>query len=266
MSSVTGRISEIRQPWGGYIKPSQFKEISFNDGIKLEEENLHASIIGMVVDYLTRYLTGASVQEAFKISILGYENRIQLLGKIIIIKDKLKKIHIETLLNQIKGLDDKSITAACKACTYDVWFRNHMGAAMAKGADETTPDKPTIENIKTMVNRSIAFWKKYGPITVDGFTFENDGYTETVNSGDGDYLTSDTLWDFKVSKSKPNSKHTLQLLMYWIMGQHSGKNEFITIKRLGIFNPRLNTAYLLDISTISDEIIKEVETNVICYT
>lgn len=148
MSSVTGRISEIRQPWGGYIKPSQFKEISFNDGIKLEEENLHASIIGMVVDYLTRYLTGASVQEAFKISILGYENRIQLLGKIIIIKDKLKKIHIETLLNQIKGLDDKSITAACKACTYDVWFRNPMGLLWQKGLMKQHPTNQLLRTLK----------------------------------------------------------------------------------------------------------------------
>ena len=46
---------------------------------------------------------------------------------------------------------------------------------------------------------------------------------------------------------------------------YSGKSEFKTIKRLGIFNPRLNTAYLLDMSAVSEEIIKEVETEVICY-
>ncbi len=51
MSSVTGRINEIKQPRGGYIKPSQFKEQSFNDGIELGEENIHASVVGMAVDY-----------------------------------------------------------------------------------------------------------------------------------------------------------------------------------------------------------------------
>lgn len=265
MSSVTGRISEIKQPRGGYIKPSQFHEISFNDNITLGEENLHASIMGIVIDYLTRLMTGTSVEDAFKISITGYQKRVMLLGKGIIRKDKLKKIDIETLLKQIKGLDDKSITAACKACAYDVWLRNPMGAAMAKGADEIAPDKTTIENIKIMVNRSITFWEKYGPVTVNEFTFETAGYTETVDSGDGDYLTEDTMWDFKVSKSKPTNKHTLQLLMYWIMGQHSGKKEFKNIKQLGIFNPRLNKAYVLDMSSVSAEIIKEVETKVICY-
>ena len=116
-----------------------------------------------------------------------------------------------------------------------------------------------------MVQRSVEFWENYGPIVKDGFTFEPNGYTETVNSGDGDYLTTDTLWDFKVSKSKPTNKNTLQLLMYWIMGQHSGQEIYKNIQNLGIFNPRLNEVYLLNINTISKEIITEVEKDIICY-
>lgn len=137
---------------------------------------------------------------------------------------------------------------------------------MAKGYSETNPDKDTINNIKIMVERSLSFWDKYGPITVDGFTFEKNGYTETVDSGDGDYLTSDTMWDFKVSKSKPTNKHTLQLLMYWIMGQHSRKLEYTNITKLGIFNPRLNVAYILEMKSVPQNIIKEIEQEVICYT
>lgn len=220
--------------------------------------------MGLVIDYLSRFMTGASVEEAFRICITGYRARIMLLGKNILKKDEKKKIDILSLLEQIKGLDDNSIIAACKACTYDPWLRNPVGAMMAKGADETNPDKVTIENIKIMVNRGITFWGNYGPVTVDGFTFETDGYTSTVNTGDGDYLTADTMWDFKVIKSKPTNKHTLQLFMYWIMGQHSGKKEFKSIKKLGIFNPRLNIVYLLDMSTILEDIIKEVEDTVIC--
>lgn len=265
MASVTARIKQVKQPRGGYIKPSQFQEITYDDGIALEEENLHASVIGMAVDYLTRYMIGANLKDAFKISIIGYQARILLLGKDILKKDKKKKIDIESLLNQIDGLNDKSIIAACKVCTYDVWYRNPVGAMMAKDAEQTTPDNATIENIRVLVNRSVTFWNDYGPVIVDGFTFETNGYTKTVDFGDGDYLTADTLWDFKVSKSKPTNKHTLQLLMYWIMGQHSGKEEYKLITKLGIFNPRLNTVYLLNVNDISAEIIKDVEDNVICY-
>ena len=72
MSSVTKRISEIKQPRGGYVKPSQFDIHKIDDGCVLaENENVHASVIGMAVDYLTRYAMGAELLEAFKISCMG---------------------------------------------------------------------------------------------------------------------------------------------------------------------------------------------------
>lgn len=78
-------------------------------------------------------------------------------------------------------------------------------------------------------------------------------------------MTVDTLWDFKVSKAKPTNKHTLQLLMYWIMGQHSGQEIFKEIKYIGIFNPRLNTVYKLSLNSIPNEVIRRIEDEVICY-
>ena len=62
-----------------------------------------------------------------------------------------------------------------------------------------------------------------------------------------------------------NKDHTLQLLIYYLMGRRSIHPEFQTIENLGIFNPRQNTIYQLPISEISDEVIKEVETVVIGY-
>ena len=264
MSSVTQRIKEIKQPYGGYLKPSLFKKIVYKDEKILNEENVHASIIGMAVDYLTRYMMGTSKENAFDISIRGYQNRIMILGKDVIKNDRKEKKDIETLLNQINGLDDKSIIAVCKLCTYDVWYRNTMNAFMATGATSINPDENTIENIKIMVERSISFWKLYGPIIKDGFTFEG-GYTKTVDAGDGDFLTKDTLWDYKVSKTAPTNKHTLQLLMYWIMGKHSKKIEFENIDKIGIFNPRLNVTYLYEMKNIPEETIEIIEKEVIGY-
>ena len=278
MASVTGRISAIKQPRGGYIKPSEFDTIVMDDGVILNEvENVHSSVVGMAVDYLTRFITGTDIVDVFTVSMQGAMMAEKLGVK--------KAMGIaEKLLKGIKGLDDKSVINTCKLVTFDVWCRNPLGAMMAKRYNETNPDKATVENIQILVKRSLAFFEKYGPIIKDGFTFEPvnpddkayekmiktgkgsyGGYTFTVDSGDGDFLTSDTLWDFKVSKSKPTNKHTLQLLMYWIMGQHSGQDVFKGITNLGIFNPRLNTLYLLDVSKISADIIKAVEADVICY-
>lgn len=260
MSSVTQRIKEIKQPKGGYIKPSQFKLQKIDDEkILNEQENVHASIIGMAVDYLTRFVMGTDILEAFKISCMGAKVAESMFKQ----KSALKTA--QKLLVGIKGLDNNSVINACKMVTYDVWYRNPMGAMLAKGVDEINPDSETIENIQIMVERSVKFWEEFGPIIQDGFTFEPNGYTDTVNTGDGDYLTVDTLWDFKVSKSKPTNNHTLQLLMYWIMGQHSGQKVYKSITRLGIFNPRLNFVYTLDLADIAPEIIEEIERDVICY-
>ena len=259
MSSVTKRISEIKQPKGGYIKPSQLEVKILDDGaILFDEENLHPSIIGMAVDYLTRLSMGTSVDDAFSISLQG-----AMVASSFGMPDAMQMA--DEFLSDIKGIDDKSVVSACKLTTFDVWFRNMPAALTARTATDTNPDSYTIQNIQTMVKRSIAFWDEYGPITKDGFTFEPYGYTRTVDSGDGDFLTQDTLWDFKVSKSKPTNKHTLQLLMYWIMGQHSGKSEFKNITNIGIFNPRLNTAYTFPISKVELATIETIETEVICY-
>ncbi len=259
MASVTQRIKEIKQPRGGYINISEFEIKTFNDGKTLnEEENIHASVIGMVVDYMTRYTMGTEKKEAFKISIMG-SVCAEKLGN----KNAIKEF--KEYFDKINDLDNESIINACKVVTYDVWYRNPMAAPLAKGPADINPDMKTIENIKVLINRSIDFWNNYGPIKADGFTFENGGYTDIVDSGDGDYLTEDTLWDFKVSKTKPKPDNTLQILMYYIMGKRSGKKEFESIEKIGLFNPRLNTAYIKKVRDIPEEVINEISYDIIGY-
>lgn len=249
MASVTQRIKQITQPRGGYLKPSEFEKEEFIDNEVLKEENIHSSLVGLAVDYLTRLMLDTPAEEAFKISILGAS----------LIGEERKAYN---LLKSIKGLDNNSIYNACKIVGFDVCFR--AGPMGYREVDEIEADADTINNIKIMVKRSLLFFNKYGPITKDGFTFEG-GYTRVIDSGDGDFLTSDTLWDFKVSKNNPTSAHTLQLLIYYIMGIHSVHSEFKVIQRLGIFNPRANCVYLKNISDIPKEVIEEVSSEIIGY-
>lgn len=259
MSSVTQRISEIKQPMGGYLPLSKMNITEIQDNRKLaDNENLHPSIIGMVVDYLSRFMSGTPVKDAFSISLKGSK-----VAEKFGFSDARAKAFV--LLRHIKGVDDDSIICACKLVTYDVWLRNTRYAMDALGEADTEPDKDTISNIRVMVERSVAFFEEYGPVKVDGFTFETAGYTDVVDSGDGDFLTQDTLWDFKVLSKNPSPKYTLQIIMYWIMGQHSGKDIFKGISRVGIFNPRLNVVYTIDVTDIGNDVIKQIEDNVICY-
>ena len=250
MASVTQRIKSIQQPYGGYLPIKTFSKEVLDDGIVLHEnENIHASLVGLAVDYLTRFMSGNSVEQAFHISTLG--------AKVI----GMHNIAL-ALKSTISGLDDKSIISACKLAGFDVCYRSSI--AGYKPVEEINPDASTIENIRTMVNRSLAFWKKYGPIVHSEITFEG-GYSAVVNTGDGDYVTKDTLWDFKVSKTTPTSKHTLQILMYYVMGLHSIHDFYKDLNYLGFFNPRLNCVYICSVFAISKETIEEIENNVICY-
>ncbi|QVK20409.1 hypothetical protein KHQ82_08750 [Mycoplasmatota bacterium] len=250
MYSVTQRIKTIKQPRGGYINPKIFGVDRINDGKLLNEsENIHASLIGLAVDYLTRALLGSELTDAFRISIMGAHSA-----------DEME--NAKYLLLSIKGLDNESIRSACKLVGYDVVFR--AGKTFFRGVDIINPDELTIENVRIMVNRSIAFFEKYGPVILDSPTFEG-GYTDIVSTGDGDFVTRDTLWDMKVSKNKPTNKHTLQLLMYYLMGKKSIHSDFDLVRNIGIFNPRLNIVYTLNINQISTDIIEKVSKEIIGY-
>lgn len=252
MFSVTQRIQMVNQPYGGYLPVKNAEKIELSsENTLIEGESTNPTIIGCAVDYLTRIMLGSSVTEAFRVAFAGAEK-----------VNETK--NAEKLAKEIKGLDDKSIIAVCKLAGYDSAKR--AGVQAYKDVKTINPTDIDIKNIKEMVNRSINFFNEYGPVVKDGFTFEGGGYTPIISSGDGDFLTKDTLWDFKVSKSKPTSKHSLQILIYYIMGLHSiHSDDYINLKYLGIFNPRLNTIYRFPISEIPKEVIDEVSDEVIGY-
>lgn len=270
MVSVTQRIKEIKQPYGGYLRPSTMDKVQLVNKEELyPNENLHPTKIGLVVDYLSRFMSnGHSVDDAFRISIKGldalklyatqYEKIRVTYGDLIEQADKV-------LLN-IKGLDDESIIAACQITTFDSIYRADLAWFDYETLDDERliPDAHTIANIRIMVNRALEFFKEYGPVTKDGFKFIG-GYTDAITAGDGDFLTEDTLWDFKVSKKLPLKEHTLQLLIYYLMGKHSVQPYYESLTKIGLYNPRLNIVYTKKVSDIDKDILNEIESKVIGY-
>lgn len=254
MVSVTKRISQIKQPRGGYHPIKDFEVQEFNDNFILGEENISPQFMGLVIDYLTRIADETSPTDAFEIALRG----ASILGKEYV----ELAMELVTYIENSTWDDNVSITNACKLVAFDTVFR--AGPRTFKPVTQIEPDQSTINNIKAMVNRSIFFLKEFGPVIQDGFTFSG-GYGKYITSGDGDFLTEDTLWDFKVSKNKPLPKDTLQILIYYIMGLHSESSDFSNIDKIGFFNPRLNQVYTYEVSNISTETIKEIEQEIIGY-
>jgi len=253
MVSVTHRTRNVKQPYGGYLPVKQMHKIKYEDNNQLnnfKDESVSPSIIGLAVDYLTRISLGYSKEEVFNISLRGA----------LLIKEPIMAYD---LLDNINGLDRESILSTCKLVGFDSVYR--AGPMAYKPVHNIRLSDETIEDIKTLVNRSIKFFKDNGPVLLSGFTFEG-GYSSTINTGDADFLTPDTLWDLKVSKNSISSKYTLQILVYYIMGLKSKHREnFEKLESIGIFNPKLNIAYVKNIKEISKETFSSVSEKVICY-
>lgn len=257
--SVTRRVKNVKQPYGGYLPRKMFTRVQLeNDNELNPRENIPANLMGLVVDYLTRLMMGASSEDAFDISLTGAQVLDSVYG------NTKASEYAQMLIENIRGLDPQSITNACKMTGFDVCYRAGVEFFNPESI-YLQPNEDTIENVAILVSRTVNFLKEYGPVIKDGFTFEGGGYTQTISSGDGDYLTKDTLWDLKVVKNTFNRNYSLQILVYYLMGKHSNQSIFNDITKIGLFNPRLNEYYILNVAEIPKDIVQEVETEVIGY-
>lgn len=291
MASVTQRITQynksVGQPRGGLINPKLFSVEQLDDGLgalDIKQENLHASTVGAAVDYLSRLAlvrtTPASatleVADVFRASLRGAQRISEFTEHATVTSEAMIALGELNITDLADGtvmfdLDKTAVQVACQLETYDVGLR--AGVQLYNPVSSSrTPDALTTAHILAMVDRAKSFFAAYGPITADGFVFVDGdellaggrgGYTDMVDSGDGDFLTADTLWDFKVSASKPTKDHTLQLLMYFLMGKQSGMPEFTTQTHVGIFNPRLNTVHRLAVAEVPADVIQIIRRDVI---
>ena len=255
--TVTQRVKSISQREGGIVPESLFVKVQYNDfkDVHIVKSAL-APIQGMVVDYLTRFILSGDVKHSFDISIKG----AQVVDRVMENSNEFDKLML--ILSEIKGLDRNSIFHACKAVCYDSAYRK--GYKYFQAPEDLEVDDELINNVRVLVERSLAFLELVKPVVCDGFTFDG-GYTDLVVKGDGDYLTKDILIDFKTSKDEFSPHWSLQVLIYYLLGIHSIHPEFQTITKLCIFNPFTNCSYICDIDSISDEVKYMVSHYVIGY-
>ena len=249
--TVTQRIYSIEQPNEGYLPVSAFSSKAYEDFRKLNSrENVHGKYVGLAVDYLTRFRMINDADIAFEISMLSAE----------ILRQDYGQINQYNFCCQLLDAVKKGgIAEAVQLVAFDDVYR-----AGEIDIPKLEPDNATIENIEIMVQRGVDFLNHCGPIVKSGFTLEG-GYTSTVVNGDGDYLTRNALIDFKVLLSDFNEDHTLQVLMYYLMGLRSIHKEFKNVQWLALFNPRKNLVKFINVNRIADSIRDEVNTKVIGY-
>lgn len=254
MPSVTQAVRQAKQPRGGFINPRTMQKTDCDDGSVLNpHENISPAMMGLIVDYMSRYMLTEDPSEAFRISLDGA----------LAVDGFVPGAHYDracNLLFALNGLTPASIAAAYQLASYDCAFR--AGPATYVDSSDHSPDEPTCQNAIAMVERTLRFVARFGPIAEEGMTFVG-GYTERVSSGDADFCTKDTLWDMKVSKYAPTKENTLQLMLYYLMAQRARLPWVATVDSIGIWNPRLNAAWVKKIGDIDDVTIVAIEQDVL---
>lgn len=255
MPSVTQIVGTAHQPRKGYLPLSRFDMTEYSDGRSVSGEyNIHPALVGLAVDYGTRLAQGAPSREVFSVALAG----ASLVGATGEAEELLAEL--DDLISKDGVLSSGSIIRICKLSGFDSAFR--AGARAYKPVSEIEPDEQTVADIQTLIERTVEFFEGNGPVIDSGFTFSG-GYSDSIESGDADYLTSDTIWDLKVRKAQPNKNSTLQVLLYYLLSLHSDQPEFKGITKVGIYNPYLQCAWTVSVLDLDESMLKEVEAEVL---
>lgn len=255
MPSVTQIVGTAHQPRKGYLPLSKFDMTEYSDGRFVSGVyNIHPAIVGLAVDYGTRLAQGAPIRDVFSVALAG----AALVGAAGEAEGLLGEL--DRYASEQGVLSQGAIVCICKLSGFDSAFR--AGARAYKPVSEIEPDDQTVADIRTLIERTVEFFEENGPVTDSGFTFSG-GYSDSIESGDADYLTSDTIWDLKVRKAEPNKNSTLQVLLYYLLSLHSDQPEFKGITKVGIYNPYLQCAWTVSVLDLDESMLREVEAEVL---
>lgn len=244
-----------------YTHPKWLKVPPFDDNVEGSDvlnpvENVSSVLVDAVVDCMARFALGVSVEKAFSMPLRYFQaNR--------------GGSETSDLMNTIQGLDDRSIINAVKLFRF-ADYDDRFGIGHLPFSEGIEPDEATIQNVRMMVERSLRFFKPRGPEwwngkMPEGFTLARESFVP-VRIPAGDAMLPDTCWDLKASESCPTTYDVLRLIMYRFIGICSDRAWlFRDIPYLGVYNPRLNEAYRINVGDISEDMIAEVEGCVIYH-
>ena len=257
MPSVTQIVGNVKQPRGGYLPIEEFEQQTYSDDLKVVGSyNISANLVGLAVDYGVRIALGDSPEDALMVSLIG-ANLVHELE------------NAEALINQIDSAalrssypDEQTIIALCKLSGFDSAMR--AGIRAYKPIEDIRPNEQTISDIANLIIRTKTFFDEVGPVDSTGFTFEG-GLTDCAETGDGDYIAGDTLWDLKVRKDEPDKNQTLQILLYYLMGLRSNQDKFKPITKIGIYNPRLQKSWICSVLDLDESMLGGIMESILGY-
>ena len=250
-----------KQPSGGYLPVSNMNKIIYKDHKKLHNK-MHGlpNVVGFAV-------------ECFTAIMLDGNNRNDIFNKIMrnialypmnLIPKSFKYDDISDLVEDLLyGINKIDNISALNAYYIGILVTFAHNPKYPLGLFLKDYDYRTIENIKTMVKRTLFYLniKDYSYILHSTSPVNCQDYFNRYcfPSAECDFITNDSIIDIKAKKYPINKSDTLQLLIYYVLSMYNGNN----IKSIEIFNPRTNILYYKNTDEIDSDIINEIKGRVI---
>ena len=252
--SLSERVNSIEQPPGGYVSPDSMSVKVLGEGAAgLKPSDFDPELVASTVFRLAFFACDG--EEVFMPSKYG----AAMVGEVYRAREIFERF--KNMADWKETPKRENVFDAVRLAGFDVCYEK--GAEFYTPFDGIVPDDAAVDNIMTMVDRSLEFLKTRSHIRT--FHTFDGGYTDVIRVGDGDFMSRDTLWSFRVSESGVTEKDTLELLVRLRMGLHSVFDYYESIKYLGVFNPMRNEMSRIAVSDIPQSVIKEVERDVIGY-
>lgn len=271
MPTATQVARAAKQPRGGYIPPKMMAIEDFADDayrdelvLNMDAEQSHPATIGVVVDYMTRFMLEARADP----DSVGLQMECFSIPRLGIREDTLTAEQFYEVASRVKGLDRDSIDAMFMLTAWDTMFRS----GIEMDPEKLHPDDVSIKHVVMMVEKALEMLGDgdiaVGPVFIGGFP-------RNIRAADADYIRDGWLVDMKVSRREiPDNKQTLQLMIYYIMGKKVAergsyacipnpfRDAFESMRGIEILNPRCGIRWRLPVSEIPDEVIIAIREDV----
>lgn len=245
-------MRSVKTPRGGILPKENIAitEHSPPDEIILPgDENVRPQLTGFVIQNLIKVAKGKPLTEEF---FGGIIHGIEILGEG---SKKTKRSMTKHLKKITPGvLTDKNIISMTQLARCDQVTTMPFGYMGFDHDSIIVPDAQTIKNFRELTERSQRFFS--GGNEIDFFDV---GLMYGSIGGIIDFITADGIWDLKVSKNKPNKDSFFQVLIYFQLVKNRFPELAEKIKKVGIYNPRLDASYEVLLSEVDETIFTRIQ-------
>lgn len=117
-------------------------------------------------------------------------------------------------------------------------------------------DDETLSHIGEMRARVSRCFERFGePVSPTMWQVHSEKFQLR---GHIDFVSSNTIWDLKVSSTKPSNVDLLQLLLYWTVAKDN-PDTGLEVTHLGICNPRRDAAWRIAVRDVPEDVIRALD-------